>query len=538
MQFLASLKGQKIFALVMAVGVILTVGAVLRIHNLDYRTLDHPEVYSPGIDLPWGLTNPNPRFSLSQTLAGSIAGEPHPPGYYILMLGWTRLLGSSIVSLRAPSLLFGVASILLIYFLAYQTEDTLTALLAVSMLALNGLHLYWSQTARMYSMGCFLGLLSTLLMVLIVKRSAQPRTCKILYVVFTVAGLATHVYFWMVFAVQGLWVIAKNLRSHSLPSLLRLQLFTFIVATPLVAIALYQTEAATRPSTLTPLQGVLRFLELGSLFEIDPFPLSTASVNAVAAFLALVATSLLVASLVLRRKKNQATDLQAIGDGYGSPRLLVAGAVAALMALSIVVFAYVAHSLLPGRSTRLVIATSILPITLMFIDFLICNYWGRFKWLQRILAGKMPSLKSLRSLNYFLAILPVTIVAMISLFNPMFIPRGTLLFVPYLLIVISGGLASLVRWDRRWAFVVLIIVIIHGFSIVHFKSKPSDPDYKGLAESWISRIHDSDLIFVHGRGRPGDWLVAPIFYYLNGARYRFAGSDFAEAIKNHPTARV
>jgi hypothetical protein len=94
------------------------------------------------------------------------------------------------------------------------------------------------------------------------------------------------------------------------------------------------------------------------------------------------------------------------------------------------------------------------------------------------------------------------------------------------------------RRDRRYIAIGLILAIIHGFSLLHFKSKPSNPDYKALAERWVSQIEDSDLIFVHGRGHPYDWLVAPIFYYLNAGRYQFIGRDFAREIQNYPHSRV
>src|SRR5690349_13210852 len=111
MQSLVSSISRQKFIVCLALGAVLTVGAVLRFHDVERRTLNHPEAYTPGIDLPWNLSNPNPRFTLWQTLAGSIAGEPHPPGYYIVMLGWTKLFGSSIFSLRLPSVLFGEAAI-------------------------------------------------------------------------------------------------------------------------------------------------------------------------------------------------------------------------------------------------------------------------------------------------------------------------------------------------------------------------------------------------------------------------------------------
>jgi 4-amino-4-deoxy-L-arabinose transferase-like glycosyltransferase len=541
MRFLAFLKVKPGFGAVVILSVILIIGAGLRLHDVESRTLNHPEVYAPGIDLPWHLSNPNPRFSLAQTLKGTIAGEPHPPGYYVLMLGWTKWFGSSILALRLPSVLFGVASILLIYVLARYTEDTVTALLAAAMLALNGLHLYYSQTARMYAMACFLGLVSTVLLVIMVKQGARPLTYRVLYVIVTVGGLATHVYFWPLFVTQALWVLVTSLRSqHSLLGLFRLQIFTFILATPLVAIAAYQSGAATRPETLTPLEGVVRFFQSGSLFEINPLAVSKASMNAVAAIVALLVTALLLASAVRRKRKDETIDPQAIGDvqGHASPHLAVTAVVGVLMALSILVFAYVANTLLPGRSTRLVVATSLLPIALASIDALLGGYRERFKGLRTIVARKRPWPESLRSVNVFLAVLPVSIVAVISVFTPIFVQRGTLIFVPYLLIVLASGLASLVHRDRRWVAVALILVIIHGVSVLHFKSKPSNPDFKALAEQWVSHIEDSDLIFLHGRGHQYDWKVAPIFYYLNARRYHYVGRDFASAIQSHPHSRV
>jgi 4-amino-4-deoxy-L-arabinose transferase-like glycosyltransferase len=538
MHFGSSLKARQGFIVALALGVILVVGAVLRLHDVEYRTLDHPEAYTPGIDLPWELSNPNPRFTLWQTLAGTIAGDVHPPGYYVVMLGWTKCFGSSIFSLRLPSLLFGVASILLIYFLASYTEDNLTALLAAAMLAANGLHLYWSQAARMYSMACFLGLLSTVLLVLIIKH--RHWTYHLLYVVVTVAGLATHVYFWPLFATQALWVFATNLRARSLPGLLRLQIFTFIVATPLVAIAVYQATHRHGQTTLSPLRGVFQFLQLGSLLETDPFTVSTASVDAVASILALLVTALLIFSAALKKKVGELTARQSVGDigAYERPHFTVTAAVAALTTLSFFGFAYVAKALLPGRSTRSVVAASVLPLALLFLDILVCKYWERFKALRTTLAKKASWLVSLRSLNFFLAVLPVSTVAGISFFKPMFVQRGTLVFLPFLLILLASGLANLIRRDHRWFAIALILAIIHALSVLHSKSQPPIIDYKGLAEQLAPQIEDSDLIFVHGRGHPADWVVAPIFYYLNAGRYHFVGRDFAKAIENHSQARI
>jgi hypothetical protein len=147
-------------------------------------------------------------------------------------------------------------------------------------------------------------------------------------------------------------------------------------------------------------------------------------------------------------------------------------------------------------------------------------------------------LATLRSLSVLLAVLPVGFVAAISVFNPIFLQRGTAIFAPYLLVVLASGLATLVRRDRLWVGLAVMLGIIHGLSLLYFKSIPSDPDYKTLAERWVSHIEDSDLIFVHGRGHKQDWKVAPIFYYLNARRYHYVGRDFVDAVKSHPQSRV
>jgi hypothetical protein len=113
-----------------------------------------------------------------------------------------------------------------------------------------------------------------------------------------------------------------------------------------------------------------------------------------------------------------------------------------------------------------------------------------------------------------------------------------MLFAPYLLIVLSSGLANLIYRDKRWVSVVVILVAIHCLSISQSEARNPYNDYKSLAEQWAPQIDDSDLILVHGRGHPADWLVAPIFYYLNARRYHFVGRNFSKEIENHPRSRV
>lgn len=518
-------------------GLILAVAAALRFHDVTYRTLNHPEVYSPGIDLPWGLSNPNPRFSLFQTLAGSISGEPHPPGYYILMLGWTKLAGSSLLALRLPSVLFGIGSVLLVYGIARKLESGSAALLAAAMLALNGLHLELSQIARMYSMACFLGLASTLLLVDLTSEKRRLRLRAALYVVVTVAGLGTHVYVWPLFLTQILWVIvADRAERGSLTGLLRLQLFTWILATPLIAIALYQMGHTTRPPTLGPVAGLFSFLQAGALFEMAKLDFARPRANEAAAALAIIMTMVLLAAYV-RMRHEQGDTRSVMAHRVPAPPRLATTGLAVLMASLIVLFAYVATRILPGRSVSLVVASCVLPLALAAVDFWVAGRADRREDHPASAGpGRLGAL--LRSLPVMLAVVPVSCVAGFSLVNPIFTERGAMVYAPYLLIVLAAGLAYLLRRNRSWVTLVLLLAGVHGLSLAYFKSKPVRRDFKTLAARWVSRIEPSDLIFVHGRGHQFDWEVAPIYYYMNAARYHYVGRDFGEAVQRSPRSRV
>lgn len=87
--------------------------------------------------------------------------DNHPPLYYLLLKFWTQLFGYSEISLRFPSILFGVATIYLIYLISVNIfKERKLGILAALLLATSQFHIYYSQEARMYSMAAFLAALS------------------------------------------------------------------------------------------------------------------------------------------------------------------------------------------------------------------------------------------------------------------------------------------------------------------------------------------------------------------------------------------
>ena len=96
------------------------------------------------------------KMPLSDLFTKFLPGDFHPPLYYLIINQWTKLFGYSEVSLRFPSILFGVASVFMVYLIGKEFLDKKVGLIASLFLAMSGLHIYYSQEARMYSLATFL----------------------------------------------------------------------------------------------------------------------------------------------------------------------------------------------------------------------------------------------------------------------------------------------------------------------------------------------------------------------------------------------
>lgn len=90
-----------------------------------------------------------------------VKGDNHPPLYYLLLKAWSMIFGYSEVSLRFPSIVFGIAAIFLVYLIVKKLlKNEKLALITSLLLATSGLHIYYSQEARMYVLAAFFATLS------------------------------------------------------------------------------------------------------------------------------------------------------------------------------------------------------------------------------------------------------------------------------------------------------------------------------------------------------------------------------------------
>ncbi|TSC90496.1 MAG: Uncharacterized protein G01um10145_168 [Microgenomates group bacterium Gr01-1014_5] len=126
------------------------------------------------------------KLSYSAIIHQFSPGDFHPPAYYLLLKFWIGIFGSSEVTVRSLSVVFGVVTIYLVYSLTRKLFDNTTALIAALLLATAPLHIYYSQEARMY-------ILETLLVV------------KIMQLVITIIMGKQRIFTWIsLFAFSGL----------------------------------------------------------------------------------------------------------------------------------------------------------------------------------------------------------------------------------------------------------------------------------------------------------------------------------------------
>ncbi|HHY56077.1 MAG TPA: hypothetical protein GYA08_11640 [Chloroflexi bacterium] len=185
-------------------------GAVVRALRLTWQPLWWDEGYSV-----YFATEPLARM-LELT-----AGDIHPPLYYALLHGWINVWGAAApVALRTFSVIVGVAALPLQAWLAWRLFPGRRRLLVIALvlLVVNPLHLFYSQEVRMYGLGMALSSLSTVFFwrwQAPAERDTRGRRWNAIgYILTTTAGLYTLYYFVFVPAAHLLW--AMIVHRHAL----------------------------------------------------------------------------------------------------------------------------------------------------------------------------------------------------------------------------------------------------------------------------------------------------------------------------------
>ena len=181
------------------------------------------------------------------TVKGLALEEPQlAPLYFIATRFWVQLFGDSIAVTRSISAVFSLLALPCMYWLCRELWDSsLTAWLAVSLLAVSPFQIVYAQEARPYSLFVLAFLLSSA--ALLRGMRLKTNSSWVIYAVTVAAGFYTHLLFALLALGHGIYVaISENLRFNKiLIGYLLASIAGFIAFFPWVVVYLQNAQNAS-----------------------------------------------------------------------------------------------------------------------------------------------------------------------------------------------------------------------------------------------------------------------------------------------------
>jgi len=208
--------GKKLFILLI---IILLIGGFLRFYHIDKRSLWFDEL----------LTVKLIKKDFASMIIGT-AQERHAPLYNLISFGWIRAFGNSELALRLPSAVFGILSILVIFYIGKELFNNKIGIIASFLLSINLTHIIFSQEARMYSLLLFTSLLSNYFFIVLLKEKKLRNT--FFFIISTSLMLYTHhlAFFMLIF--QGIFLLLIKENWLFKIKIFIFQLITVLIFTP------------------------------------------------------------------------------------------------------------------------------------------------------------------------------------------------------------------------------------------------------------------------------------------------------------------
>jgi 4-amino-4-deoxy-L-arabinose transferase-like glycosyltransferase len=470
------------------IGAVALVALGVRLYQLDRRTITHPELFAPGIPLPAYTVEPDPRYTVTDVVRGTLTGDIHPPAYYLGELGWTSIFGTRLFVLRLPSAVLGAVAVILLYAYARRDDTDGTALLAAALLALHGEHVFWSQHARMWVPLSCLALGSTLLLSMLTEK--PKRSTVLAYVVVTAAGIWTDYYFWPFVLAQIVWAAAQAVRDRRHIIMLDGLMLAAVLGSPMLVYLHYQTQRGNflSENLRAPLLSMLPGMAI---------PTSRALV----AVLAVVTGVAFVAGVAGTRSSRVKPPSQI--DALAAP-------VGFLCAASLTASVFVVAALRPVASRLTIVIAVLIP----WIASLI--WLGIRKYIEA--CGSRGSPRSNLTNDLSVTLLFTTLLILVAfhvLREPVVVGRGLVMLAPFVALVMARGVFTLRNGRARAAAMVVLLCLSAVSAGASYARANSTSDYQGLAEQIRPQVRSDDVIVVEN----GFWTT-PVHYYFPPDRFR------------------
>ena len=213
--------------------------------------------------------------------------DVHPPLYALLMRGWVGLFGSSEISIRLPSVLFGVLTVLLLHRLGTRLLGRTVGWLAALLAATSVFAIHYSQEARNYSL---MALLTVTSMDRYVAGLAGWNARRVLgYLAVSIALVYTHHFGWFAILAQdahALVIAVDRSRRAWLAHWIGIQLALALAFAPWAGVLARQISHATYqfwaspPTALTLAKLAWEYAGSAPLLVLEIFLIGFAGITA------------------------------------------------------------------------------------------------------------------------------------------------------------------------------------------------------------------------------------------------------------------
>jgi 4-amino-4-deoxy-L-arabinose transferase-like glycosyltransferase len=153
-----------------------------------------PEGAVPATEFRRYVQHESPPASPARVIRAVLMSDTSPPLYYLLLGGWTLIVGTSDIALRLFSVTFFIASLPLMFALSRRIAGTRAAIASCVLFAFCPLVVYYSTEGRMYSLFVFFALATALVSLLLQERGPRVGYC-LLWIALSAAGFLTHYFF-------------------------------------------------------------------------------------------------------------------------------------------------------------------------------------------------------------------------------------------------------------------------------------------------------------------------------------------------------
>lgn len=164
-------------------------------------------------------------FSLLGIITDYAKADFHPPLFFIIIWIWSKVFGISEIAVRIPSVIFGVLTIYMVYLIAQRLHSKTLALLTALLLAVNPLHIYYSQEARMYALTTLAVSLNFFLLIKLVK---GEKFNLIFLIISNILVLASDYVAYFIFPSQLIFLLLFKQKEFIKKWLLALSIAVFL----------------------------------------------------------------------------------------------------------------------------------------------------------------------------------------------------------------------------------------------------------------------------------------------------------------------